>query len=207
MESYPKMLNLFKFDEATGNRRREYSCVEFTFLQECPWVLMEKVDGMNVRIIFDEDGSHVVKGRTDRAVLHPDLVAAIDTMVAGCGLASITLYGEGYGGGIQKGGVYRPDKSFILFDAWREVSGYLPFSELHDLAVGKGIPLVPVIGTATLRSAYERVQRGMQSTLRIDGGFAEGLVGRPLIPLRGIHGQRLMVKVKHRDYYDRDLIE
>src|SRR5690606_38480770 len=90
------------------------------------WILTEKGDGTNIRVIYRPDGM-VIKGRTDRAQLHPDLLAAIESTmpsweqvneVFGLGTArTVTFYGEGYGAGIQKkGSQYRPDKGFILFD-------------------------------------------------------------------------------------------
>lgn len=34
----------------------------------------------------------------------------------------------------------------------------------------------------------------------------KGLVCRPAVPIRGTRGERLIVKVKHRDYYQKELI-
>ncbi|NIN67528.1 MAG: hypothetical protein GTO63_23060, partial [Anaerolineae bacterium] len=62
--SYPKMLNLFKFHEPTKGRTTEFSCPEFKYLQYTDWVLTEKIDGTNVRVIFDDEGLYEIRGRT-----------------------------------------------------------------------------------------------------------------------------------------------
>jgi len=206
MQSYPKMLNLFKFDPETKGRTTEFSCPEFQYLADCQWVLTEKIDGTNIRVIFDSNGEMEIRGRTDRAILAGDLVQSIYEMFDHVETSDLTFYGEGYGAGIQKGGCYRPDKSFILFDIYDNThERFRSWDSLKSLADGLGIPYVPQIHIGSLRCGYSMVKEGLRSTF---GSFmAEGLVGRPLVPLFGIHGQRIIVKIKHRDYYMKELVK
>jgi hypothetical protein len=206
MHSYPKIPNLFVFDEETTGRRREFTCPEFEYLQHTEWIFTEKIDGTNIRVIFGSDGQREVRGRTDKAQLTTDLVRAVLEATDKVELTDCTLYGEGYGAGIQKGGKYRPDKGFLLFDLLQhgEPGFYAPWEVLKVLAVETKIPLVPVIMRGSLWDAYKAVQAGLQS--RIANDFAEGLVGRPAVPVRGVYGERLLVKVKHRDYCGKELL-
>lgn len=206
--SYPKMLNLFQFDAETKGRLAEFSSQAFDYLQDCPWVATEKVDGTNIRVIVGPDGAVEVRGRSDRAELPSGLREAVLRDTAGLHLADVTLYGEGYGAGIQSGGWYRPDKGFILFDVLQHGDGggyFLPWDEVEAVAAGCKIPLVPVVSrNCSLSYAHALVQRGLHSML--GDGWAEGLVCRPAVPVRGTRGERLIVKVKHRDYYQKELI-
>lgn len=213
--SYPKILNLYKFHKETKGRTTEFSCPEFEYLLNTEWVFTEKVDGTNIRVIFGSDGTYEIRGRTDKAQLHPDLKRAIDKIflpLAG-DFQNMTFYGEGYGPGIQKGGHYAEEKSFVLFDMFvrspdGELGGYyVPWENMCILAQNRGIPIVPYVFIASLGWAYRRVQEGMLTAYGDKKEFAEGLVGRPRVPIRGIRGERLIVKVKHRDYYGKELVD
>ena len=58
-------------------RMDSYSNPAFQLAESWPlssWILTEKIDGTNIRVIFDEYGSVEFRGRTDKAELHKDLV-------------------------------------------------------------------------------------------------------------------------------------
>ena len=124
---------------------------------------------------------------------------------------SITLYGEGYGGRVQKGGRYRPDESFRLFDVVVE-SGtqyhWLEWANVRDIAAKLGIKTVPVMGGHIYTSNVEvLVQYGLVSyTAREDQGnpalmtFAEGIVARTDPYLYDGKGRPVRFKLKTRDY-------
>lgn len=61
-----------------------------------------------------------------------------------------------------------------------------------------GIDIVPDFGEMTLEEATQLVRGGLPS--RIGSGQAEGLVGRPSEALFDKKGQRLIVKLKTRDF-------
>lgn len=56
-----------------------WSIPEFEYLQDNQWVFTEKVDGTNIRVIFDGDNIYY-GGRTDRAQIPTDLVNALNEM-------------------------------------------------------------------------------------------------------------------------------
>ena len=110
----------------------------------------------------------------------------------------VCLYGEGCGAGIQKGGGnYSQDKTFILFDIL--VAGIWmarPFVE--EVADALSLPIVPIIGEGKLQDFVYLVEHGFNSKW---GDFnAEGAVARPKIELRNNRGQRVITKLKHKDF-------
>ena len=107
------------------------------------------------------------------------------------------LYGEGYGTGIQKGGCYRDDKGFVLFDVW--VNGWwLRREAVFDIADQLAIGVVPVVGVGTLPELVREVKAGFESQW---GRFeAEGVVARPVVELCARNGQRIITKLKYKDF-------
>ena len=114
-KEYHKIETLFERDMEGDKKLIEgkfrHPLIEF--LQNCEWIFTEKVDGTNIRIIWD---GHKVKfgGRTNNAVLPKDLLARLEELFGGeineqifeqaFGQKEVYLHGEGYGAGIQSGG-------------------------------------------------------------------------------------------------------
>jgi len=108
------------------------------------------------------------------------------------------IFGEGYGGKIQKGAKYRTDKSFAMFDV--AVSGkYLRSQDVLDLSYSWAIDHTPLIlDDATLYDVIKKVNNGYQSQY---GNFiAEGLVAKTNLGLLDHRGNRIIVKVKDCDF-------
>ena len=63
------------------------------------------------------------------------------------------------------------------------------------------VPIVPVIGYMTLLEAIDYVKKGFKSTIAQNKEYdAEGLVLRTPCGLLGRNGQRLIFKIKTRDF-------
>jgi len=183
----------------------EFKRPEFEYLYENEWRFTEKVDGTNIRVMWD---GHDVSfaGRTDKAEIPKPLMTHLtetfhkDLLEKQYGDTAVTLYGEGYGAGIQKGGGdYISDGvSFILFDI-KVGHWWLERDAVSSIALDLGIPLVPFVVTCTLnrmvllmREAHRTT--GWPSTLRDTN--AEGVVGVPLLDLKRRSGERIIVKLK-----------
>lgn len=113
-----------------------------------------------------------------------------------------TIYGEGYGAGIQKaGGNYISNGvGFIVFDV-KVNDIYLLTSARDEIATKLGAPIVPFIGYFTIDEAIDFVRKGFKSTIAENKEFiAEGLVLRTDLGLRNRMGKRLIVKVKYEDF-------
>ncbi len=176
---------------------------EFEMLKDLPWEWTEKVNGTNVRVIWD---GHKVRfgGRTDDAQMPIKLLDVLTEMFPEELMENqfqgnpAILFGEGYGAGIAGGsGVYRPDPGFVLFDVMVG-SWWLLRDSILDVANGLGVRPVPLIMEGSIDLAISRITRGMVSRW---GDFpAEGLVGKPPLGIMGRDGDRLMVKVKAKDF-------
>ncbi len=188
----------------------EWTTLELKYLKGNDWVWTEKVDGTNIRIMWN--GKDVIYGgRSDNAQLPTSLIMKLDEMfkvmearqrfveIFETEEVDVVLYGEGYGARIQKGGGnYISDGvNFVLFDV--AINGvYLERENVEDIAEKFGIKVVPIIGHGTLEEAIKMTERGFNSKW---GDFiAEGIVARPRVEMRSRRGERIITKVKHRDF-------
>lgn len=111
-------------------------------------------------------------------------------------LQGVTLYGEGFGAGIQKGGAYGP-VDFILFDV-KIGDFWLEEKNITDIAEKLGLRRVPY-EIDTLAGAIDIVSRHLNFS-HLKEGEAEGYVCVPLVPLTNKWGERVVVKVKGVDF-------
>lgn len=209
-ETYPKIYGPFKrFTEGELKNKLDlttWTNPAFATLYGAPWNFSEKVDGTNVRIGWD--GYQVyIGGRTDRAQLPGDLLSTLqqmfpeELMEQTFGESPAILYGEGYGAKIQKvGHLYRPDKSFVLFDVKRG-KWWLRPEDVTQVSRSLGIDVVPPM-KLTLRDAINKVAEGLFSRWGGLAFLAEGLVGTPEGGLLNRDGSRIQVKIKTVDFYE-----
>ncbi len=194
---YHKIQSVYRRTERGAFIEGEWSTPELEALAGIQWEWTEKVDGTNIRIWMPDGGGLVVGGRTDRAQIPATLLQGINALELDRTMPSnMTLYGEGYGAKINRGGNYRQDQSFVLFDV-RVGDWWLNRDGVEDVAMTLGIQVVPVVGRGTLYGAIEIVGSGFTSTW---GEFeAEGVVCRPSAQLFDRRGRRIICKVKSRD--------
>lgn len=193
--------------EVEGPRRNRiidgaWSTPELEQTADLEWSWTEKVDGTNIRLHWD--GHRIAYGgRTDDAQIPTKLLTVLQDLVSEemleqkFGAEPVTLYGEGYGAGIQRGGVYRPDMSFVLFDV-RIGDWWLLRENVLDVGRALGLDVVPEVLVGTIRQAIDWVWNEVRSSW-FDGP-AEGLVGVTTSGLRTRNGDRLIVKVKAKDF-------
>ena len=113
-----------------------------------------------------------------------------------------TIYGEGYGEGIQSGGWYiKGGNEFIVFDV-KVNDIYLKTDARDEIATKLGAPIVPLIGYFTLDEAIDFVKKGFRSVVaeNPEVKMAEGLVLRTDLGLRNRMGKRLIIKIKYEDF-------
>jgi ATP-dependent RNA circularization protein (DNA/RNA ligase family) len=196
MNKYPKINSIFKRDD-NGKFTSEYSCPELEYLKDNQWEFTEKIDGMNIRVAFEE-GKLCIGGRTDNAQIPAFLFSKLAEIFASYAEEGMTLYGEGYGSRIQQGGGYISDGvGFILFDV-QVGKWWLKREDVEVVAQKYNIPIVPVIGRGTLADAVAWCQVPFPS--RVGKRDAEGIVMRPVVQLLERNGERIITKVKVRDF-------
>ena len=214
MKEYHKINTIFKRDPITNKIIiGDYSCEEFRYLANNIWEWSEKVDGTNIRIMWN--GKDIVfGGKTDDAQMPVFLMYILQELFEGNKkelfkskfvnkdgtlMDSVCLYGEGYGAKIQKGGgnYIKDGVDFVLFDV-KIGETWLERENVEDIANHFGLKIVPIIGEGTLSNAVEKVKVGFNSQW---GDFiAEGIVLRPKTELRTRRGDRVITKIKYRDF-------
>src|SRR4030066_26743 len=207
MNEYHKIQTMFKREIGCNSKKLlegQWTLPEFEYLSNNIWTFTEKVDGTNIRIML-KDGVVTFGGKTDSASIPSQLVARLNekflplaSRMAEIFAGNTCLYGEGYGAKIQKGGGnYRQDQDFVLFDV-KCRDWWLQRTDIEDVANTLGIDVVPVIGEGTLHDAILKVKTGIVS---VWGDFqAEGIVARPKVELKNRAGDRIITKIKHRDF-------
>ena len=116
--------------------------------------------------------------------------------------APVYIYGEFFGKKIQAGGNYDKDKNrFSIFDIC--VQGwYVPIDMLNDYAQKLGLDVVPYLGQMTIDEAEQMVMDGFKTMVpdvTNPDYNAEGIVARPVIPIKDPRGNRIIVKIKSCD--------
>jgi len=209
VKQYHKVLNVFA-SEGQGKTYRlldgVYKDPVFGLLKDLGWTFTEKVDGTNIRVIWD-GGSVEYRGKSDNAQIPGPLVKHLQDTLPAELLSStlkgpVVLFGEGYGGKIQKGSGYRPDQAFILFDVFVQPTEEYPSGiwlerdVVEDIGAGLGIPVVPIIASGTLDYGVQIAREGFASQLVGADVQAEGLMARPSVELRDRMGRRVICKLK-----------
>lgn len=208
MEFYHKIETIY--NRATDGSKKliigDYRNDTVKFLKDLPWQFTEKIDGTNIRIMWD---GHKVSygGRTERANIPAHLMNKLLELFGSneveqlfeqtFGEREVILFGEGYGVKIQNGGLYRPDVSFILFDVM--INGNYQSREMVETTAKQfGLEVVPIIFEGALEEGIEYVKAKPMST--IGTAPMEGLVARPKVELNDRCGNRIIVKLKVKDF-------
>jgi len=210
MKEYHKIETLFERDMEGSKKLIEgkfrNECVEY--IKDNKWVFTEKIDGTNIRIFWD--GHKVTMGgRTDNAQLPADLVQYIhDLFITNeseqlfeqkFGATEVHLFGEGYGGKIQNGMAYSKEKKFIMFDVMVGDT-FLSRENVEEIAKSFGCDIVPIILEGTLQEAIDYVKTSPNSTITNEVKESEGVVGTPKARLLDFRGNRIIVKIKVKDF-------
>ncbi|NIO76312.1 MAG: hypothetical protein GTN69_10620 [Armatimonadetes bacterium] len=211
MDQYHKIQTVFKRDPATKHKtllEGDYSMPELAYLADNEWEFTEKIDGTNIRVMFEPaDHDHAPRvtfgGKTDAAQIPARLVTHLQEKFPADKMSHAfdhptCLYGEGCGAKIQKGGgKYYKDQRFVLFDV-RVGDWWLKRDAVEEIASALNVPVVPIIGAGNLQAMVERCRYGFDS---VWGDFrAEGIVARPAVELFTRGGHRIITKLKCKDF-------
>lgn len=207
LKEYHKIETLFERDLKTKKLiEGKYRNKTIEYLKDLKWQFTEKIDGTNIRIYWD--GHKVIfYGRTDKTQIPVELANRLMKLFGGetneeifeqkFGEAEVMLVGEGYGEKIQKGGLYRKGQDFILFDVM--IAGnWQPRESVEDIAKAFNIDAVPIVLEGTIKEAVEYLKTKPKSVFGT--APSEGVVGRPEIELQDRTGNRVIVKIKVRDF-------
>jgi hypothetical protein len=205
VSEYHKIETLYERDEKTFKLKPELDLRNRVYGLIKTWQWTEKIDGTNIRCVW-QDGKLAFGGRTDGAQIHADLVNWLNANVTADKMRDVfpdvnaVVYGEGYGAGIQSGGLLSATKKFIVFDVLVDGKWWLSWENVWDVAAKLGLDVVPFLGEMTLEEATAKVRAGFKSALNGGQAKAEGMVGRTVEALFDKKGQRLIVKLKTKDF-------
>lgn len=205
MIEYPKIQTVFKRDERGKLLVGQYSLPEFEYLKDNRWLFTEKVDGTNIRIMWNGIGGMKIGGKTDNAQIPTFLydklreMFPVEKLQEVFGSDMVCLYGEGYGAKIQKGGgnYIHDGVSFVLFDV-KVDKWWLKAEDIADIGSKLSVLTVPIIGVGNLDEMITMASNGFASRW---GTFtAEGIVARPTVDLVCRNGHRVITKIKYKDF-------
>ena len=208
MKEYHKIETIYE-REVNGTKKLiegKYRNEAVEFLANNKWEFTEKIDGTNIRILWD---GHKIAfaGRTEKSQIPTHLMDKLSEIFLNdeteqlfeqkFGEKEVILFGEGYGAKIQSGGAYRPDVGFILFDVVI-CDNYQNRESVEDIARCFGLEIVPIVMSGTIQEAVDFVKTKPNSTIGV--AKMEGLVGRPSVEMRDRRGNRIIVKIKVCDF-------
>ena len=207
LKEYHKIETIFERDDNTKKlNENKYRNKTVEFLKDLEWEFTEKIDGTNIRIYWN---GHKVQyfGRTDKAQIPSQLLNVLLEKFGGdtneemfeqlFGDKEVMLIGEGYGAKIQSGGDYRSDNSFALFDVI--IDGiFLNRESVQSIANSLNIETAPVVFYGNLQKGIDYVKTKPDSL--IGTAKMEGLVARPKQELLDRLGNRIIVKIKVKDF-------
>ena len=116
----------------------------------------------------------------------------------------VYIYGEFYGAKIGGAGNYDKNPRFEVFDIC-DRGWWVPIDMLQDYCDKLGLVRVPYVGQMTIAEAEDMVKKGFKTKVNNPANpnyIEEGLVCRPVFPIKDERGKRIIVKIKHRDYRD-----
>lgn len=208
---YPKIDTIFERNEKTFK-----VCSDkiknpiFSLIKE--WEFTEKIDGTNIRI-FKGDCLEI-GGRTEgsqipkevESYIFDHLQITMPKLEEIFGEKDVVIYGEGYGGKIQagendkkRGGKYSKTEKFIVFDILVGGKYWLARSNIEEICKTLSLDVVPYVWSGSIEDAVKIVKDNPRSWLNQEVD-AEGLVGRTHVPLFDAKHNRLICKIKTRDF-------
>jgi ATP-dependent RNA circularization protein (DNA/RNA ligase family) len=205
MREYQKIETVFERDPTTkkliyGKFRNE--TVEY--LKNNIWWITEKIDGTNIRVVWDGH-KFSFYGRTDKADIPKPLLEKLNEIFnyeqeqvfeQMFSEKEVIIFGEGIGEKIQCG-LYGKEYRLLVFDIM--INGkYLQLDQAFEIAQELGLETVPTIYEGyTLIDAIDLVQ---DYATNIKLGQIEGVVARPIFTLYDNNFDRVLVKIKVRDF-------
>lgn len=213
MKKYHKIKTLFE-RETTGTKKLipgRYAHELFEYLKDNIWIYTEKVDGTNIRICWDGNRISFL-GKTESSQLPKNLLDKLNNMFSNeeteqlfeqiFGDKEAIIFGEGYGSKIQKNGhLYSEHAEFIVFDI--SIDGtYLERLNVEDICTSLNLECVPVVLIGTLQDGvdYVTTKETPKSVVGKENLSMEGIVGVPAKRIYDVCGERVIVKIKVRDF-------
>ena len=210
MQEYHKIETLFERD-MNGNKKLiegKFRNTTVEYLKDNKWIFTEKIDGTNIRVYWD---GHKITfaGRTDNADIPNPLRERLTELFLNneteelfeqlFGGKEVIFFGEGYGGKIQGGSLYNPIQDFILFDIMVD-NRFLERENIENIAKSFNLRVVPIVLIGTINDGVQYIKGKPNSIITQLDKEMEGLVGRTEQEIYDRFGNRMIVKIKVKDF-------
>lgn len=205
---YPKINSLYMRDSKTKKFTKEFACPEFGLINS--WKVYEKIDGTNIRVFYipateEKEAYLYINGRTNNAEVPSGLMDFlinkfnVNQFIENFGSKPVCFFGEGIGKKIQSS-LYGDDFDFILFDIkigeyWLDYINIVGIANIFQLKV-----VTPIFLNGTLSEIEEYVKFTNPNSMLNSSVAAEGVVCHPLSQLFDRKGNRVMFKLKVKDF-------
>jgi len=214
MREYQKIETVFERDPKTKKLLlNQFRNPTVRYLRKNEWYMTEKIDGANIRVVWDGH-KFSFYGRTDKSEVPKPLLEKLNSIFnyemeqvfeQMFQDKEVILFGEGIGEKIQCG-LYGKEYRFLVFDIM--INGkYLHLIDSFDIAIKLGLETVPFKDDFwTLEDAVEAVTKyreKIKSCISMAGGNpgnVEGFVLRPAYTVYDSNFDRVIVKIKLRDF-------
>lgn len=213
MREYQKIETVFERDPTTKKLiYGKYRNPTVEYLKNNTWWITEKIDGTNIRVVWD---GHKFKfyGRTEKAVIQAPLLEKLNEMFnyeqeqvfeQMFGEKEVIIFGEGIGEKIQCG-LYGKEYRLLVFDIMIN-NKYLQLDQAFAIAKELGLETVPTLLEGhDLEYAINFIQGYLPIppfVSKVNGSSSpiEGVVARPILTLYDNNFDRVLVKIKVRDF-------
>lgn len=206
MREYQKIETVFERDTITKKLiYGQYRNPTVEYLKNNEWYMTEKIDGTNIRVVWDGHRFSFY-GRTDKADIPKPLLEKLTSMFnyqqeqvfeQMFADKEVIVFGEGIGEKIQCG-LYGKEYRLLVFDIM--INGkYLQMDQAFEIAHQLGletVPTIPKMERCTLVSAIEYIN----AQSKVHDCNIEGIVARPVLTLYDNNLDRIIVKIKVRDF-------
>lgn len=224
---YPKIYAPFARNSANDKYvdTKKWSKPEFETLKDIDWQWTAKADGTNIRVYWNGDKAEFF-GHTDRSQLSEKTLKYLNSVFGTpeaesvfenlYGSRSVNVYGEFCSSEMNQS-YGHPDGIFYPFDVQDAENGQWWNRDcVHEFAEKFGLKEAPLVFRGTIAEAVEYVQKASAEwnksfeKLFFQGyevccpyavnAPLEGIVGRPPVELLNMKGERVICKVKCKDF-------
>jgi len=215
---YPKIKTLYVRKNPEQGRKSfvekgKFSSPVFPNIRK--YIVTEKIDGKNIRLVFSKDKAEFY-GRTNKAQFSDtekeylqDIVNKskkyMQEFIVGSDV-QMCIFAELFGYNIQKAGhLYSKDRYRLAafdFAILADRIYWQPWEKVIEIAKALNLEIVPVIENIyCIDKIVGIVQDGFNSQISEAKQIAEGIVARAYPQVFFANGNRVMFKLKYKDFY------
>ena len=216
---YPKIKTLFLRKNPEQGRKsfiRQGAFSSIVFPNIKNYLVTEKIDGKNIRLIFSKDKAEF-KGRTDKAQFNPKEIEYLQNIInrsrrfmqedfiVGEHNIEVNIFAELFGYNIQKAGhLYSKDHyRLAVFDfaILGDKIYWQPWEKTIEIADKLNLEVVPILDMHNIDQIVRSVSDGFNSQISENRQIAEGIVAKAYPEVFFQNGNRVMFKLKYKDFY------